>query len=133
VFDRIGGFQDSFRGMFEDQVFFAKVCLRLPVFVSDSCWARYRQHPRSCCAIASSNGSDESARRLFLEWLRSYLVGQNITDPVIWTTLRRQLWKYEHPLLSDAASKGKQLLRRARRKLKRLATTSSPHPGGPNG
>jgi len=48
VFDRVGEFQEAFRGMFEDQAFFAKVCLACPVYVSSRVWARYRQHPGSC-------------------------------------------------------------------------------------
>src|SRR5262249_17252961 len=40
----VGGFEDSFGGMYEDQVFFAKVCLKTPVFVSSECWDRHRQH-----------------------------------------------------------------------------------------
>ena len=41
----VGGFDDRFRDMFEDQLFFAKMLLRYPVHVSSECWAKYRQHP----------------------------------------------------------------------------------------
>ena len=33
--EEVGGFENSFLAMFEDQAFFAKVLLRFPVFVSD--------------------------------------------------------------------------------------------------
>jgi glycosyltransferase involved in cell wall biosynthesis len=47
VFDIVGGFENSLRGMYEDQMFFAKVNLTFPVFVAGKCWARYRQHSDS--------------------------------------------------------------------------------------
>ena len=49
----VGGWEDSFRGMFEDQAFFAKICLKYPVFVESGCWDCYRQHEESCCNEAT--------------------------------------------------------------------------------
>lgn len=40
----VGGFDPTFRAMFEDQLFFAKLMARFPVHVSGRCWALYRQH-----------------------------------------------------------------------------------------
>ena len=42
--ETVGGYEDSFPGMYEDQVFHAKLCLNFPVFVSSECWYFYRQH-----------------------------------------------------------------------------------------
>ena len=47
ILTNLGGFEESFRGMYEDQVLFAKVHLRFPVYVSGQCWAKYRQHSES--------------------------------------------------------------------------------------
>jgi glycosyltransferase involved in cell wall biosynthesis len=44
LFETTGGFEESFRGMYEDQAFFAKVYLKAKVFVTRECWDRYRQH-----------------------------------------------------------------------------------------
>jgi glycosyltransferase involved in cell wall biosynthesis len=71
--ERVGGFEDSFPAMFEDQVFFAKVLLRFPVFVSDRSWARYRQHAGSSSAVSAAAGADEEERERFLRWLRRYV------------------------------------------------------------
>jgi glycosyltransferase involved in cell wall biosynthesis len=60
VYERLGGFEESFRGMYEDQAFFAKLFLEYPVYVSDRAWARYRQH-----ADRSEGGF--SYRRYFAE------------------------------------------------------------------
>jgi len=50
--ERIGGFEDRFDGMFEDQVFLFKLCLSAPIFVEGGSWDRYRQHPDSFAARA---------------------------------------------------------------------------------
>jgi glycosyltransferase involved in cell wall biosynthesis len=44
VLDRTGGFEERFRGLYEDQAFCAKICLDTPVFASSECCCRYRQH-----------------------------------------------------------------------------------------
>ena len=56
TFQDVGGFEETFRGMYEDQAFFAKVYLKAPVYVTSECWDRYRQHPGSCCSIAQDTG-----------------------------------------------------------------------------
>jgi glycosyltransferase involved in cell wall biosynthesis len=38
--ERVGEFEEAFRGMYEDQVFFSKVCLQAPIFVSSECNCR---------------------------------------------------------------------------------------------
>lgn len=52
---RVGGFEDSFTGMYEDQAFFAKLYCKWPTFVAENYWARYRQHagnaPEKFCKI----------------------------------------------------------------------------------
>jgi glycosyltransferase involved in cell wall biosynthesis len=98
VFADLGGFEDSFRGMFEDQAFFAKVCLEFPVFVSGRCWARYRQHPDSCCAVAAAAGSLSETRLLLLQWIEGYLARRHLSDPRVRKTLRREFWLCRHPL-----------------------------------
>jgi GT2 family glycosyltransferase/SAM-dependent methyltransferase len=72
VFSAIGGFEEAFRGLYEDQVFCAKLCLHAPVYVSSTCWYRYRHHPTSSCSRATVPES-ACARSKFLEWLESYL------------------------------------------------------------
>jgi hypothetical protein len=42
------GFDETFTGannIYEDQAFYAKLCLRAPVYIANTCWDRYRQHP----------------------------------------------------------------------------------------
>lgn len=71
--EKVGGFEPSFRAMFEDQVFFAKALLAAPAYVSGATWFRYRQHPGSATATSAACGADEQARIRYLEWLAGYL------------------------------------------------------------
>jgi glycosyltransferase involved in cell wall biosynthesis len=99
VLDDIGGFEDRFRGMYEDQALCAKICLDTPVFASGECWCRYRQHPDSASALTQRAGQHRSARGLFLGWLASYLSARGITDPEVWRTLELERRRCRHPWL----------------------------------
>lgn len=99
VIERIGGFEESFRGMYEDQAFCTKVYLKAPVFVADECWYRYRQHSDSSCAVAEKTGQYYFARLFFLNWLAGYLSEQGIKDTEVWQALQKELWPYRHPIL----------------------------------
>jgi glycosyltransferase involved in cell wall biosynthesis len=68
-----GGFEPRFRSMFEDQVFFAKLLLRTPAYVSGATWFDYRQHAGSATACSAARGGDERARLVYLRWLEAYL------------------------------------------------------------
>jgi hypothetical protein len=92
VLERIGGFEEAFHGMYEDQVFYAKVSLTESIFVSGECLDQYRQHPESLSTIAVNEGRGQSTRTIFLNWLMSYLLKNNVEDPEIWLALRRESW-----------------------------------------
>jgi len=89
-------FEESFRRIFTDQVFYAKVCLKVPVFVSSECWARYRKHPASSCAVVGRTGQLNAARLIFLDWLAKYLTQQGVDDPEIWHALRHKQRRHRH-------------------------------------
>ncbi len=87
AFEAVGGFDESFGRIGEDLVFFAKLCLRYPVYVSDECWDRYRQHPRSTTA-AAAEGEVRGAHRAYLAWLDHYLQQQGVQDTRVRGALR---------------------------------------------
>jgi glycosyltransferase involved in cell wall biosynthesis len=89
---RVGGFEDRFRGMFEDQVFFMKLCLAETVFVSSACWAQYRQRPDSCSARAEAAGEVPRAHRQLLAWLAGYLRQHDVHTKAVWRAWDRQRW-----------------------------------------
>jgi glycosyltransferase involved in cell wall biosynthesis len=108
--ERIGGFEEQFRGMYEDQAFLGKMFLEEPVYVSNRCWDRYRQHDDQCVAVAERTGQYHSIRRFYLAWLTGYLERKGVKDRAVWRALRRARRPYEHPVLhrlvtSLAASK----------------------------
>jgi len=69
----LGGFENEFRGLFEDVAFFSKVFLQSPVLFSSRQWLDYRLHADSCVATTDRAGRTEEARRQFLQWFASYL------------------------------------------------------------
>ncbi len=99
VFETIGYFEESFRTMYEDQVFFAKVLLHAPVFVADTCWAKYRQHSQSCSSQEEASAY-YSKRKPFLHWLERYFTRQGIEEDRIWQALRWEQWQAGHPGLA---------------------------------
>jgi glycosyltransferase involved in cell wall biosynthesis len=68
----VGGFDPAFRDMFEDQIFFAKLLLAYPAYVSGKCWAKYRQH--AAAASAQSKREMRHAHLQYLRALRRYLI-----------------------------------------------------------
>jgi glycosyltransferase involved in cell wall biosynthesis len=95
-----GGFDEKFRGLYEDQAFFAKVSSRMPVYVADQGWYKWRRHSASSCSEAVRDGRYRAARSKFLSWLQDYLTGQQISDAELWSTLREHIWKCRHPVLN---------------------------------
>jgi glycosyltransferase involved in cell wall biosynthesis len=75
---QVGGFEPRFRGMFEDQAFFAKILLRARVHVADRCWAKYRQHAASHSAASARRGEDLGPQVAYLSWFLRYVLR---TDP----------------------------------------------------
>lgn len=99
VCERVGGFEESFRGMYADQVFYAKMIAAAPVLIADGCWERYRQHPGSCVATSRKEGTAREARRVYLEWLDGYLKERGLAGPDLRWALRKELWACRHPRL----------------------------------
>lgn len=98
----VGGFEEVFRGMFEDRAFFAKVYRTVPVYLSTSCHDRYRQHDDSASARAVRAGIFHPARlspthRNFLEWFDGYLRRAGERRPEVLAAMESALWPYRHP------------------------------------
>jgi glycosyltransferase involved in cell wall biosynthesis len=88
IVERIGKFEEPFKGIYEDQAFMVKVYLKEPVFVASECWDRYRQHLGSCSALIQ-RAEHRSVRLYFLNWLAEYLYKQDLKDPEVWKLLRQ--------------------------------------------
>jgi glycosyltransferase involved in cell wall biosynthesis len=100
---RVGGFEEAFRAMSEDAVFFYKIALQADVFVEGGQWDRYRQHPDSLSNAMRRLGEYRASgpnpsRRRFLRWLEGYLRDQGISDPDVWRALQEQMRPYRNPI-----------------------------------
>lgn len=107
----IAGFEDAFRSIFDDQVYYAKLNLEAPVYASDQCWGWYRQHPNQRCYVTAQAGQYHSARLEFLKWLQEYLSERGLKDGEVWAALRKELWPYRHPNLNRLLGQVKRLAR----------------------
>jgi len=98
VIQRVGGFEEEFTAIYEDQVFFSKVEMHTAVYVSGSCCVKYRQHPGSCSAAHARAGNYLLQRRPFLHWLCGYLDYLEIpAQTPVRRALDRELWPYRYP------------------------------------
>ena len=95
VVEKIEGFEDYFRGMYEDQAFYAKICLYTPVLATDDCLAWYRQHSKSNYSTAIHSGQTHVLRYRFLKWLETYCHEKHVKDKRVWEAVNRQLWLYD--------------------------------------
>jgi hypothetical protein len=130
---RVGGFDPSFRGLFEDQVFFMKVCATSKVFVASSCWARYRQHGQSCSARAEARGGVDEARARLLGWLSGYLRERRVLSPRAWGALWRQRAALGLPALRALDARRRALWGRVRRWPSRARSRVARVPATPPG
>jgi len=103
--EAVGGYEVSFRGMYEDQAFHAKLCLNFPTFLSSKSWYLYRQHPQSCCSVTHSTGKTYTARKMFLTWLTEYLSQQEKKYPKLEQVVQKLLRSCPNPLLAKFSSK----------------------------
>lgn len=102
VFEEIGGFEETFRGMYEDRVFFNKVYLHFPVYAIEECFDRYRAHSESSCSVANKQINPfrpEPAYLTFLDWMAAYLSKQGISDQDVLKGFRRRKLIYSNPFL----------------------------------
>ncbi|MEJ7654282.1 MAG: glycosyltransferase family A protein [Chloroflexia bacterium] len=97
IAEQAGGFEDSFRGLYEDQAFYMKVALAAPVLVLGGYWANYRRHDDSIWETAMRQGEEDRARLYFLNWLTRYLQEMTVDNVDVWHALKAQLWPFKHP------------------------------------
>lgn len=126
VVEAVGGFEESFRGMYEDQAFFAKVCLHTSVYMIGDYSARYRQHPDSCCHVAADSGQYQAAEDRYLRWLAKYIFERKIGDNDSAAVLHKLLWPYRHPILQRALNSGRSETDRIRTMFGRLVGRELP-------
>ncbi len=96
AYDETGGFEETFPGLYEDQVFFAKLYLRSATYVSSRYWARYRRREADEPRGRFSYVRYYHERRPFLEWLAEYL-GDAPVNGDVGVMLAAELARARHP------------------------------------
>lgn len=110
---RVGGFEEEFRRLYEDQVFIVKLCMTTPIIAADAVWDLYRQRPDSLSASAGVE-EDREARMRFLEWVIDYVAGSGVIHPAVVRACRREVLKLRHPRIARFIRVGARLVRRVR-------------------
>lgn len=95
----VGGFDDSFRSLYEDQVFLFRLCLRYRIWVTDEVLDCYRQHPDSACNQEGRIVGDARMRPIFLTWLQAHLVDSGCKDSRLWRAFRAEMLRFDQPRL----------------------------------
>jgi glycosyltransferase involved in cell wall biosynthesis len=111
----IGGFEESFTGMYEDQAFLTKLYLERTIYFSDKVWIDYRLHDQSCCAQVRRAGRHRDTRRQFLEWFKGHLAKSRYRrDPRIKMALTKAQLRHRFPYAARMFELPKRIIRRLR-------------------
>ena len=81
--DAVGGFEERFAKNHADQAIYAKLFLEHRTLAWESCWSRYRRHPRSATWRMKRAGRADAARLDFLSWLSDYLARRGIRPAAV--------------------------------------------------
>lgn len=100
VMTKVGGFEESFRDLFDDQVFVAKMSLEAPIMLMRGFLEKWRRHQDSC-TFKSENitGEGQRMREVYLNWLEQYFLKLEIKEEQLWRVLKQQLLPYRSPRL----------------------------------
>jgi glycosyltransferase involved in cell wall biosynthesis len=97
VAERVGGYEEAFPILFEDQVFHTKLFLEAPALVVDRTWSLYRQHARSIMAQARRDLTTHSERLRYLDWAASYMARRGLRGTRIWWVVERTRLSLRYP------------------------------------
>ena len=114
-------FEEEFREHYEDQVFLAKIFTRYPIYVSDRCWGRYRQHRESLTGDGDDSNRAKAWRLTYLLWLSDYLDQKKLNGTSVWYALKLELWM----LQNRRAEKVTESIRLWKRRLRKVFGVSS--------
>ncbi|WP_404783271.1 glycosyltransferase [Altericista sp. CCNU0014] len=110
AYNRAGGFDETVRGFYADSIFYACLCCQYPVYISNRCWDRCRQHfipsPQP-----TTDDRYQPERERFLNSIEIHLSKRGDRKTAAWDALQQQLWPYRHPGL-DRLRKTPQLLQK---------------------
>ena len=94
--------EDEFRDVYEDQVWYAKLCLSYGGLQYGGCQTRHRKHATSATAAADRDGREARGRVRYLEWLAGFLDAQDRREPELRAALADALRTARAPLQPPA-------------------------------
>lgn len=94
-------FEEEFREHYEDQVFLAKVFASYPVYVSNRCWGKYRQHLESVTSDGDDSDRARTWRLQYLHWLSAYLDKNKFKRTSVWFALKLELWMLQNQRVEE--------------------------------
>lgn len=106
-----GGFEESFRSLYGDQVILSKLYLDQYVYVTSDCNNWYRQRPGSIVQSHFDHQKYMQARAYFLRWFRSYLKKNKVGNRKLFWLIWKYLLPVDHPWLYNTFFKAKQWLK----------------------
>jgi len=120
---RIDAFEETIQDLFEDQVLLYKICLTNNVLAENKCYERYRQHSESTSAIAIQNKDyhpvlPSSSRLIFLEWLKRYIEGLEISNHTLNEIIRKEMRVFQYPYFYSKYLPVKNIIRKLGNRLK---------------
>lgn len=114
----VGGWENSFKYIYTDQVFHAKMCLNWPVYIANGCWDKYRQHPDSACHIVERANKTHEARHHFLMWLEKYLIEQGANkNRDLWEAFKQSTRPFKQTYFNKLATLKASILNKIKNKL----------------
>ena len=83
--------EPDFPDLYEDQVWYAKLCLAHTGVASGACLARYRRHSQSTDTVGVRAGREPETRVRFLEWLERFLDSERVHEEALRQALAEAL------------------------------------------
>ena len=87
VLDRIGGFEEPFRNLREDYVFWIKVFHEVTVFHAEACWDWCRHHESSHGSISLAPAARREETRRYYQWVLDYFRVRRVSDSYLLSIL----------------------------------------------
>lgn len=113
----IGGFDEAFEGMYEDQTLLTKLYLRERIYISSGCHNWYRQNQGSLVDASRQSGRYVHERKRFLLWLENYLKKEGIRNFPIQFLLYKAWLPYRYPMQHLLLNEGPRKVKRLFQKL----------------
>ena len=119
--DRIGRFEESFRNLHEDYVFWIKVFANATVYHAEACWDWCRHHRDSFSNVRLPPRQAREEAKGYERWVIDYFASRRVADPYLRALLAQFELRARHPRVFRFLPQYH--LQRLRRVLHRLSRT----------